>query len=263
MTKSACFSLVLGALQFHPYGRYGEMSVLVRRHCLRDFSNATGGNLFFLAALRAAASSGENRRPLDRGVYMSTQSKPRARRVGPTRREMIMGGALVVAGTIIRPARVDAQSDAGISHSADSIHQEPSFTASRRQVYEALTNPRQFDQVTRSSGVMKSSAMASMKAPTQISRHAGGPFTLFGGYIVGRHIELVPDELVVQAWRTVRWDRGVYSIVRFEIEEQGTGTKILFDHVGFPKGEAEHLAAGWQANYWSPMDQFLAKKSAP
>jgi len=176
---------------------------------------------------------------------------------------MIMGGALVVAGTIIRQAQADAQSDAGISHSAESIHQEPSFTASRKQVYETLTNSRQFDQVTRLSGVMQSSAMASMKTPTQISQHAGGPFALFGGYIVGRHIELVPNEILVQAWRTGGWDRGVYSIVRFELEEQGTGTKILFDHVGFPKGEADHLAAGWQAHYWSPMAQFLATKPAP
>jgi activator of HSP90 ATPase len=176
---------------------------------------------------------------------------------------MIMGGALVVAGTIVRPARVGAQPDAGISHSADSIHQEPTFMASRKHVYEALTNARQFDQVTRLSGVMQSSALASMKTPTQISQHAGGPFALFGGYIAGRHIELVPNELVVQAWRTGSWDRGVYSIVRFELEEQGTGTKILFDHTGFPKGEADHLAAGWQANYWSPMAQFLAKKPAP
>ena len=124
-------------------------------------------------------------------------------------------------------------------------------------MYEALTNPRQFDQVTRLSGVMQSSAMATMKTPTQISRHAGGPFALFGGYIVGRHVELVPHELIVQAWRTGGWARGLYSIVRFEIAEQGTGTKILFDHAGFPKGQADHLAAGWQANYWSPMERFF------
>jgi activator of HSP90 ATPase len=194
---------------------------------------------------------------------MNTHGKPAARGVGPTRRELIMGGTLIVAGSVIRPAWADTQSDAGISHSAESIHQEPSFTAGRRQVYEALTNPRLFDQVMRLSGVMQSSAMASMKTPTQISRQAGGRFVLFGGYITGRHIELVPNELVVQAWRTGSWDRGVYSIVRFELGEQGTGTKILFDHAGFPKGQADHLAAGWQANYWSPLEHFLAKRPAP
>jgi activator of HSP90 ATPase len=188
---------------------------------------------------------------------MSTHEEPQGRGIGPSRREVILSGGLAVAGAIMRPARADEQSDSGISHSAESIHQEPLFPASRKRVYEALTNPGQFDHVTRLSAVMQSSSMASMKTPTQISQHAGGPFALFGGYIVGRHIELVPDELIVQAWRTGAWDRGVYSIVRFQIEEQGTGAKIRFDHAGFPKGQADHLAAGWQANYWSPMAKFL------
>ena len=87
---------------------------------------------------------------------------------------------------------------------------------------------------------MQSSPMASMKTPTQISQHAGGPFALFGGYITGRHIELVPNELVVRGLGAPRGagDRGVYSISqRSKLEEQGTGTKILFDHTrAFPKG---------------------------
>ena len=49
---------------------------------------------------------------------------------------------------------------------------------------------------------MQSAAMAKMKKPTAIGEHAGGEFALFGGLIVGRHIELAPDELIVQAWRT-------------------------------------------------------------
>jgi activator of HSP90 ATPase len=144
----------------------------------------------------------------------------------------------------------------GVSHSAESIHLEPLFKASRQRVYEALTDTKQFDRVTVLSGVMKS--MSGMTTPTDISRQAGGTFTLFGGYIVGRHIELVPNDLIVQAWRTARWDRGVYSIVRFQLAEQGAGTRLIFDHAGFPDGEAEHLAAGWQANYWDPIDKLLS-----
>jgi activator of HSP90 ATPase len=86
----------------------------------------------------------------------------------------------------------------------------------------------------------------------------GGTFALFGGYIVGRHIELVPNELIVQAWRVGSWDRGIYSIIRFQLTEQGAGTKIIFDHTGFPKGQAEHLASGWQEHYWDPLEKFLS-----
>jgi activator of HSP90 ATPase len=85
----------------------------------------------------------------------------------------------------------------------------------------------------------------------------GGAFTLFGGYITGRHIELVPNQRIVQAWRTGAWPAGVYSIAKFELVEQGAGCKIVFDHTGFPKGEAESLASGWKAHYWEPMAKLL------
>ena len=105
------------------------------------------------------------------------------------------------------------------------------------------------------------SAMQSMHLgdkPTEISRDVGGAFTLFGGYITGRHIELVPAERIVQAWRTGGWDPGVYSIAKFELVEQGSGTRIVFDHTGFPKGAAEVLASGWKAHYWEPLAKLLA-----
>jgi activator of HSP90 ATPase len=94
--------------------------------------------------------------------------------------------------------------------------------------------------------------------PAAISREVGGAYTLFGGYITGRHVELVPNERIVQAWRTGGWKPGVYSIAKFELVEQGSGTKIIFDHTGFPKGEAEALASGWKAHYWEPLEKLLA-----
>lgn len=66
---------------------------------------------------------------------------------------------------------------------------------------------------------------------------------------MGRQIELVPNERIVQAWRVVGWDPGVYSIAKFALVEQGPATKLVFDRTGFPNGRAEHLAAGWTANY--------------
>jgi activator of HSP90 ATPase len=69
--------------------------------------------------------------------------------------------------------------------------------------------------------------------PAEISREAGGAFSLYGGVITGRHIELVPNVRVVQAWRAGDWPAGVYSIAKFELVAQGSGPKIVFDHAGF------------------------------
>jgi activator of HSP90 ATPase len=110
------------------------------------------------------------------------------------------------------------------------------FQARRQRVYEALTEVRQFGKVVQLSAAMQS-AMSSGNRPTEISPQVGGAFTLFGGHIVGRHIELIPNERIVQAWRVVDWSPGVYPIAKFELVEHGSGTKIVFDHTGFPKGQ--------------------------
>ena len=94
--------------------------------------------------------------------------------------------------------------------------------------------------------------------PAQLSAEPGSAFSLFGGVIEGRQVELVPAKRVVQAWRVSNWDRGVYSIVRFELVGADGGTKIVFDHVGFPAGAGDHLAAGWKSHYWDGLAKLLA-----
>jgi activator of HSP90 ATPase len=148
-----------------------------------------------------------------------------------------------------------AESRDSISRAAESIHQEPTFGAKRARVYRALTDAAEYDKVMSLSEAVKSKAVEAK--PAEIDARAGGAFSLFGGYISGRFIELVPDELIVQAWRVGSWRRGSYSIARYQLEDDAGLTRILFDHAGFPAGQADHLAAGWYANYWSPLTQYL------
>jgi activator of HSP90 ATPase len=136
----------------------------------------------------------------------------------------------------------------GISHTCESIHQEVVFKATRKRVYEALTEEKKFSQVT--DFIMKG-------APTEISPDVGGPFSIFGGVIIGRHIELVPYERVVQAWREKDWPPGRFSVVRFQLDEAESETKLVFDHAGFPRGAATHLAPGWWSHYWEPLQKYL------
>jgi hypothetical protein len=120
------------------------------------------------------------------------------------RRQVLTGGAIAVGGLAWPHGPAWAATAAEISRAAESIHQEPTFTATRQRVYEALTDTRKFDQVTQASGVMKE--LSQRPEPTQISPHEGG----------------------------------------------------RFDHTGFPTGNAEHLAAGWHAHYWMPLEKILA-----
>ena len=75
--------------------------------------------------------------------------------------------------------------------------------------------------------------------PAHISDREGDEFTLFGGRVAGRQIELVRGERVVQAWRfgddhPHPWDAGVYSVVRFTLKTEGKATKLIIDHDAIP-----------------------------
>jgi len=176
----------------------------------------------------------------------------------PGRRQVLFGTALALGAFVAnRTAAWARSSDEEISHTAESIHQEVSFKANRRRVYAALTDAAQFNKVVALSEAARTN-MVPLTKPGEINRDVGGAFSLFGGHILGRHIELVPGERIVQAWRANSWDTGIYSIARFELKEEGDGTKLIFDHTGFPVGQAQHLAYGWKSNYWEPLAKFLA-----
>ncbi len=165
-----------------------------------------------------------------------------------------IGLAGTAFGSSAPPTPPSAASDE-ISHTCEAIHQEVIFSANRKRVYEALTDAKQFAQVIH----LSEAGMSLGNAPVEISREVGGVFSLFGGYISGRHIELVPNERIVQAWRTAGWSPGVFSIAKFVFTDQGAGTKLVFDHTGFPEGQGQHLAEGWHANYWEPLAKFLSR----
>jgi activator of HSP90 ATPase len=136
----------------------------------------------------------------------------------------------------------------GLSHNCECIHQEVVIRASSDRIYRALTDAKQFTRVTE---------LSYHDTSTDISPEVGGAFSIFGGLITGRNIEMVPNELLVQAWREKPWTAGVYSIVRFKLQDAESGTKIIFDHTGFPQGAGEHLASGWRSHYWEPLQKYL------
>ena len=176
----------------------------------------------------------------------------------PTRRQLITGVTFAVASLGFAPVKAFAQASEEVSHSAESIHLETVFKAGRKRVYDALTDAKQFHKVTQFSAAVQS-GMASGTAPTEITNTPGGAFSFFGGYISGRNIELVPNERIIQAWRAGSWPPGIYSIAKFELVDQGSETKVVFEQTGFPKGDGEKLVEGWKTNYWAPLSKFLAQ----
>jgi activator of HSP90 ATPase len=168
-----------------------------------------------------------------------------------TCRRHFIAGALSVASLATMRAQAQAQSystapdapAAAPDRARTSLHQQADFRATAPQIYEALLNSRQFTAIT--------------GEPAKIDAVAGGAFSMFGGKVVGRNIELLASLRIVQAWRSEAWEPGVYSIVRFMLRNHGPQTRVLLDQAGFPDGDYDSLIAGWKAHYWDPLTRYF------
>ena len=129
------------------------------------------------------------------------------------------------------------------------IHQEEDFGVAPELIYKTLLDAKEFTAFT--------------DGAAEIDPAPGGAFKLFDERIVGRHIELIPNQRVVQAWREPSWPEGVYSIVRFELRPRAPGTRIVFDHWGFPEENRAHLAIGWKNHYWDGMRKYFTQTPIP
>ena len=130
------------------------------------------------------------------------------------------------------------------------IHKEVDLKASPQRVYEALLDAKQFSAF-------------SGGHPAEIQREEGGAFSCFGGVITGRNVELVLNRRIVQAWRVKIWPEGVYSIVTFDLQSQGSGTRLTMEHKGFPDDMRAHLNGempdgGWNRQYLEPLQKYLS-----
>jgi activator of HSP90 ATPase len=171
-------------------------------------------------------------------------------------RRDISAAALMALGGV---ASAKAAAPNGISRDHVAIHQEMVLHAPAQRVYRTLTTASLFNRVVQASAATNSDMKKKLGvAPTQFDARPGGAFILFGGYISGFNLELVPDVRLVQAWRSASWKPGEYSVARFVLEPRGASTRLVFDHTGFPSEEATPLAEGWQGNYWTPLAKVLS-----
>jgi activator of HSP90 ATPase len=182
---------------------------------------------------------------------MTERSKPAGLPYAPTRRQVATSMAVALCGLASASSawaqgpQPPEQEKPGTSANQmrTSLQEEIRLKSSPQRIYGVLLDAKQFAAFT--------------GQPAEIDPHAGGAFSLFAGQIVGRNVELVSNQRIVQAWRPSHWTPGIWSIAAFELKPQTSGTLVSLDHKGFPVGDFDHLEWGWHAHYWEPLKKFL------
>src|SRR5437016_1085482 len=93
---------------------------------------------------------------------------------------------------LVAQVKMDTMGQPAQDSSKDiTIHQEINFKANSTQLYETLLSSKKFSDCTKKSF----SAFTEMSA--NIDDKVGGTFSLFDGHIIGRILELVPNQRIV------------------------------------------------------------------
>ena len=96
-----------------------------------------------------------------------------------------------------------------------------------------------------------------------MSRKVGGAFTAWGGQLRGRNLMIVPNRLIVQAWRATHWKASdPDSILILEFSKVPGGAQIDLVYVNVPVYDHKGVSQGWPKYYWKPWKKYLETKKS-
>ncbi len=121
----------------------------------------------------------------------------------------------------------------------------PSATA--RQVYEAWMDSAKHAVFTGDSA--------------DIQPGLGGGFSIAGGYITGKTLELKPYSRIVQAWRTTEFPDGAAdSRLEITLEDTPGGCGLILIQSNLPEDQVDSYKSGWVEYYFHPLIRYFNGK---
>jgi len=91
--------------------------------------------------------------------------------------------------------------------------------------------------------------------PAKMSAIETSEFSLWGGDIYGKNVEVFPNQKLVQEWQEKKWDKP--SKVTFNLKSKGDKTEIELIHENVPDSSFKDITLGWKDYYLGPLKKYL------
>ncbi|KAK3912636.1 Activator of 90 kDa heat shock protein ATPase-like protein 1 [Frankliniella fusca] len=132
-----------------------------------------------------------------------------------------------------------ASNTSGCKFETSTITFSQAFQCTAKEFYNAMTVIEMVQAFT--------------QGPAKLEVKKGGKFELFGGNIHGEFVEIIPEQKIVQRWRSKRWPDEHYSLVTMVIEQKDDHTSVKVTQTGVPQSEADGTRENWDRYYWEAM----------
>ncbi len=92
------------------------------------------------------------------------------------------------------------------------------------------------------------------------STQEGGSFSTWDEYISGDNQQLIPNEKIIQTWRTTEFNSADEdSLLTLSFKEQKGKTELTLLHENIPANqEPERYKKGWIDHYFIPMKEYFS-----
>ncbi len=90
--------------------------------------------------------------------------------------------------------------------------------------------------------------------PATMSTEEGSEFSLWEGAIVGKNLEFVPHQKIVQQWYFGESDP---SIVTIKLHEDKSKTSVEVRQTNIPDEAYDDIVEGWTFNYFGALREFF------
>jgi uncharacterized protein YndB with AHSA1/START domain len=98
-------------------------------------------------------------------------------------------------------------------------------------------------------------------SPVKIAARAGAAFEAFGGALSGTILQVIPNRLIVQSWRSIQFHRrDLDSTLVLSFWPDKDGARIDLTQVNVADSDFAGVCEGWSKYYWVPWRQYLTAK---
>jgi activator of HSP90 ATPase len=124
------------------------------------------------------------------------------------------------------------------------IIQSVTFAASASELFKIYMDPKRHAAFT--GGKVK------------ISAKPGSAFSAFDGMLAGKVLWTIPNQMIVQRWRSTGWKKGDSdSILVLTFTDVGIKGQIDLYHANVPEHDHAGVTNGWKSYYWKPLKAYL------
>lgn len=115
--------------------------------------------------------------------------------------------------------------------------------AEPEDIYTALTNPFTIELWSGETAIM--------------TKEIGAEFSLWDGDIIGKNIELVENEKLVQEWYFDEDEESEASIVTIKIWKKNSSCSVELMHTNIPDEAYDNIVEGWNDAYLGAIKNLL------